>query len=145
MLWPGRQKLRFSTRLTRSSLLQVPSAVFCQPPLATCGLSEEAAVQQLDGEIDVYTATFKPMRNTLSGRAEKVLMKLIVHVPTNKVVGCHMVGIDAAEIMQAIGIAMKMGATKADFDACVGIHPSTAEEFVTMRTPSRRVQCAGSK
>jgi len=138
-------KSAFGGELTKPSHENVPSAVFCQPPLATCGISEEEAIEQLEGECDVYTATFKPMKNTLSGKEEKVLMKIIVHIGTNKVVGCHMVGIDAAEIMQAIGIAMKMGATKADFDSCVGIHPSTAEEFVTMRTPSRRVTCKGSK
>ncbi len=119
--------------------LQVPSAVFCQPPLATVGMTEEEAIQKLSGEIDVYVSRFRPMRNTLSGRDEKTLMKMLVHVPTDRVIGCHMVGPDAAEIMQGLGVALKCKATKEQFDSCVGIHPSAAEEWVTMSAPARRV------
>jgi glutathione reductase (NADPH) len=79
------------------------------------------------------------MRNTLSGRDEKTLMKMLVHVPTDRVIGCHMVGPDAAEIMQGLGVALKCKATKEQFDSCVGIHPSAAEEWVTMSAPARRV------
>ncbi|MFQ5534398.1 MAG: glutathione-disulfide reductase [Sphingomonadales bacterium] len=112
----------------------VASAVFSQPPLATVGLSEEDARREYDA-IDVYLSTFRPMKHTLSGREEKALMKLIVDRSSDRVLGAHMVGLDAAEIIQGIAIAVKCGATKADFDATVAIHPSTAEEFVLMREP----------
>ncbi|EFN53075.1 hypothetical protein CHLNCDRAFT_137376 [Chlorella variabilis] len=156
----------------------VPTAVFCQPPLGTVGLTEPQAIERLAGQVDVYISKFKPMKNTLSGRDERTFMKMIVHVQTNRVVGCHMVsaverkqrrrlavrmnvlvaaaaavvvvvvvavavGPDAAEIMQGLGIALKCHATKAQFDSCVGIHPSAAEEWVTMSTPARRVECKG--
>lgn len=134
-------KTMFGDAPTSPDHTNVPSAVFTQPPLASCGLTEVAATEELEGELDVYTAKFRPMRNTLSGRDETTFMKLIVHVPTGRVVGAHMVGEDSPEIMQAIGVAMKCSATKAQFDSCVGIHPTTAEEFVTMRTPTRRVSC----
>ena len=134
-------KTMFGNTPTTPDHKNVPSAVFTQPPLASCGLTEAAATAELEGELDVYTAKFRPMRNTLSGRDETTFMKLIVHVGTGRVVGAHMVGEDSPEIMQAIGVAMKCSATKAQFDSCVGIHPTTAEEFVTMRTPTRRVPC----
>lgn len=111
----------------------IPSAVFSQPPLATVGLSEEKAKEQ-GLAISVYSSSFRAMKNTISGRVEKTVMKLIVHKPDDKVIGAHMLGPDAAEIIQGIAIAIKAGATKADFDATIGIHPSAAEEFVTMRT-----------
>jgi len=113
----------------------IPTAVFCQPEIATVGLTEAIAREKYK-DIEVYRSRFTPLRHTLSGRAEKNFMKLIVDMATNKVVGVHMMGEYAAEIMQGIGIAIKAGATKADFDATIGIHPSVAEEFVTMRTPS---------
>jgi len=110
----------------------VPSAVFSQPPIGTVGLSEEQARQQY-GEVDIYQARFKPMKNTLSGRDERTFMKLVVDTKSDRVVGCHMLGPDAPEIIQGVAIAVKCGATKKQFDATVGIHPSAAEEFVTMR------------
>jgi glutathione reductase (NADPH) len=113
----------------------VPSAVFCQPEIATVGLTEEQARQRF-GELDVYRTSFKSMRHTLSGRDERNFMKLIVDRASQRVVAAHMVGRDAAEIIQGIAIAVRMGATKAQFDQTVGIHPTAAEEFVTMRTPS---------
>lgn len=128
---------------TKPDYENVPSAVFCQPPLASVGMSEEEAVQKLSGDLDIYVSRFRPMRNTLSGRDEKTLMKMIVHVPTDRVVGCHMVGPDAAEIMQGLGVALKCRATKAQFDSCVGIHPSAAEEWVTMSMAARRVMGQG--
>ena len=112
----------------------VPSAVFTQPPIASVGLSEEQARESL-GEITIYTSKFNAMKNTLSGRSEKTFMKLIVETASDRVVGAHMLGPDAGEIMQGIGVAVVAGATKADFDATIGIHPTAAEEFVTMRTP----------
>lgn len=111
--------------------------MFTQPPLAKVGLSEEEAVELYSGNVDVFSSKFKPMKNALSGREERTLMKLVVHRETDKVVGVHMVGPEAAEIMQGMAIALKAGATKATFDSTVGIHPSSAEEFVTMRSRSR--------
>jgi glutathione reductase (NADPH) len=110
----------------------VPSAVFSQPPIGTVGLSEEAARKKY-GEVDIYQTRFRPMKNTLSGRDERTFMKMIVDAKSDRVVGCHMLGPDAPEIIQGLAIAVKCGATKKQFDATVGIHPSAAEEFVTMR------------
>lgn len=112
----------------------VPSAVFSQPPIGTVGLTE-AQARENHGRIDVYKSTFKPMKHTISGRDERTLMKLLVARETQKVVGMHMVGPEAGEIIQGFAAAIKAGATKADLDATVGIHPTAAEEFVTMRDP----------
>ena len=111
----------------------VPTAVFSSPPIGTVGLSEAQAVEKY-GKVDVYDSRFKPLVHTLSGRDERTYMKMIVDPKTDRVVGVHMLGMDAPEIIQGIGIALKAGATKAHFDATTGIHPSAAEEFVTMRT-----------
>ncbi len=113
----------------------VPSAVFSQPPVGSVGLSEEQATEKY-GQVDIYKSEFRILKHTLTENTERTFMKLIVDTATDKVVGVHMVGPDAAEIMQGIAIAVKAGAKKADFDATVGIHPSTAEEFCTMRTKS---------
>lgn len=121
----------------------VASAVFCQPPLSVVGLTEDKAVKQAKNDILVFTSSFNPMKNTISGRVEKTFMKLIVDAVTDKVLGAGMVGPDAAEIMQGVAIALKCGATKAQFDATVGIHPTAAEELVTMRTATRRVTPKG--
>ncbi len=110
----------------------VPSAVFSQPPVASVGLSEEDARARCE-HVDTYSSEFKILKHTLTENQERTLMKLIVDADSDKVVGAHMVGADAAEIMQGIAIAIKAGAKKADFDATVGIHPSSAEEFCTMR------------
>ena len=110
----------------------VPTAVFSMPPIGTVGLTEAEAEKKY-GEIDVYTARFRPMKHTLTKREHFSFMKVIVDPKSDRVVGCHMIGDDAAEIAQGLGIALKMGATKADFDATIGIHPTAAEEFVTMR------------
>ncbi len=112
----------------------IATAVFSQPNIATVGLTEEQARDRYP-EVDVYKSTFRHLKHTLSGQQEKTFMKLIVDKSTDKVVGCHMVGSDAGEIIQGIGIAIKAGATKADFDNTIGIHPTAAEEFVTMREP----------
>ena len=111
----------------------VPSAVFSQPPIGSVGLSEEQAREKFDN-IDTYSSEFKILKHTLTENTERTLMKLIVDADSDIVVGAHMVGPDAAEIMQGIAIAIKAGASKSHFDATVGIHPSTAEEFCTMRT-----------
>jgi glutathione reductase (NADPH) len=115
-----------------ADLTTVPSAVFSHPPVGTVGLTEAQALSQ-HGEVHVYTSTFRNMRHTLSGRDERTLMKLIVDSASQRVLGAHMVGTDAPEIIQGLAIAIRMGATKADFDATVALHPSAAEEFVTMR------------
>ncbi|MCW3475922.1 glutathione-disulfide reductase [Limobrevibacterium gyesilva] len=113
----------------------VATAVFSSPPIATVGLTEAEAAKC--GPVDIYLSRFTPMRHTLSGRARKTLMKLVVDQATQRVVGAHMLGEDAPEIMQGLSIAINTGATKADFDRTVGIHPTAAEEFVTMRTRTR--------
>ncbi len=110
----------------------VPSAVFSQPSIGMVGLTEAQARERY-GEIEVYKSAFRPMKHTLSGRDEKTLMKLVVDHASDRVVGVHMVGPEAGEIIQGIGVAIKCGATKAQFDATIGIHPTSAEEFVTMR------------
>lgn len=120
----------------------VPTAVFSNPPIGTVGLTE-AAARQRHGEVDVYRAVFRPMRHTLSGREERTLMKLVVDPKTDRVLGCHMVGPDAPEIVQGLGIALTCGATKAQFDATIGIHPTAAEEFVTMRSKVERPASPG--
>jgi glutathione reductase (NADPH) len=125
----------FGARPRRVSLENVPTAVFSTPPLATVGLTEEEAAAR--GPVDVYLTRFTPMRHTLTGRARKSMMKLVVDQATQRVLGAHMLGEDAPEIMQGLAIALVMGATKADFDRTIGIHPTAAEEFVTMRTRTR--------
>jgi glutathione reductase (NADPH) len=115
----------------------VPSAVFSNPPVGVVGLNEEAARQQY-GEVDIYQSRFRPMKNTLSGRDERTFMKLVVDGKSDRVLGCHMLGPDAPEIIQGLAVAVKCGATKRQFDQTVGIHPSAAEEFVTMRDKTIR-------
>jgi glutathione reductase (NADPH) len=122
----------FNDRPTRIHHANVPSAVFSQPPIGTVGDTEEQAIAKY-GRVEVYQTTFRPMKHTLSGRQEKTLMKLIVEPRTQKVVGAHMVGPDAPEIIQGVGIAVVAGLTKQQFDDTVAIHPTAAEEFVTLR------------
>jgi glutathione reductase (NADPH) len=110
----------------------IASAVFSQPPVAVVGLSEQQAIERF-GIVDIYVSRFRPLRHTLTGRDEKTFMKLVVKTDDQKVVGAHMVGADAPEIVQGLAIALNCGATKQDFDRTVGIHPTAAEEFVTMR------------
>jgi len=114
----------------------VPSAVFSQPPVGTVGYSEEEAIHHV-GEVDVFLSEFRPMKHTLSGRNEKMLMKLVVDRASQEVVGIHVVGPDAPEIVQGFAVAVKSGLTKDRFDCTIGIHPTAAEELVTMRTPVR--------
>ncbi len=112
----------------------VPSAVFSNPQIGAVGLTEAAARARY-GELDVYRTSFGGLRHTLTGRDEKTMLKLVVDRASQRVVGAHMVGPDAGEILQGVAIALKCRATKAQFDATVGIHPTAAEEFVTLRTP----------
>jgi glutathione reductase (NADPH) len=114
----------------------IPTAVFSTPEIGTVGHGEEAARRLYgDDKVVVYKAAFRPMKATLSGRSEQVLMKLLVHAETDKVIGVHIVGEHAGEMIQLAGVAVSMGATKADFDRTVAVHPTAAEELVTMRTP----------
>jgi glutathione reductase (NADPH) len=110
----------------------VPTAVFSQPPVGTVGLTEREARARY-GAVDIYRTRFRPMKNILAGRDERTMMKLVVDRASDRVLGCHMVGADAPEITQGLAIALKCGATKQQFDRTIGIHPSAAEEFVTMR------------
>ena len=113
----------------------IPTAVFSQPEVGTVGLTEAQARAQFD-QVDIYKADFRPIKATMSGRDTRVLMKLVVDGRSDRVLGCHIVGDTAAEIVQAVAIAVKMKATKADFDATIALHPTAAEELVTMRTPT---------
>ncbi len=117
----------------RADHSNVPSAVFSQPPVATVGLSEHLARERYD-QVDTYSSEFRILKHTLTDNQERTFMKLVVDRDSDKVLGAHMVGADAAEIMQGVAIAIKAGATKSDFDATVGIHPTSAEEFCTMRS-----------
>src|SRR3954467_5552964 len=127
----------FGKRPVQVDHATIPTAVFSQPEVGTVGLTEEEARAQFS-HVDIYKADFRPIKATMSGRDTRVLMKLVVDGTTDRVLGCHIVGDTAAEITQAIGIAVKMKATKADFDATVALHPTAAEELVTMRTPTAR-------
>ena len=137
-------KTVFGGQTIKPDYSNIPYAVFSIPPLSVVGLSEEQAIEQTNGDLLVFTSTFNPMKNTISGRQEKTVMKLVVDAETDKVLGASMCGPDAPEIMQGIAVALKCGATKAQFDSTVGIHPSAAEEFVTMRSVTRRVAGTGS-
>ena len=127
----------FNANPTRMDHADVPTGVFSQPPVAMVGMSEERAATL--GAIDVYRTVFRPMKHTLSGRDERTLMKMVVDGSSQRVVGIHMVGADAPEIIQGLAIAVRAGLTKQDFDRTVAIHPTAAEEFVLMREPVRRL------
>jgi glutathione reductase (NADPH) len=125
------------------SLANIPTAVFTSPPIGTVGLSEEEAARR--GPVDVYLSRFKPLRHSISGRDRRSLLKLVVDRASQRVLGVHMLGEDAAEILQGFAVAVVMGATKQDFDRTIGIHPSAAEEFVTMRTKRPEPAAADAK
>ena len=122
----------FGNKPTRVDHADIPTAVFSQPEVGTVGLTEAQA--RADHAVDIYKTTFRPLKATLSGRDTRILMKLVVDAATDRVLGCHIVGEGAAEMTQILGIAIKMKATKADFDATMALHPTAAEELVTMRT-----------
>ena len=127
-------KTVFSGVPTKLDYADIPSAVFSQPPIGNVGLTEPQARERC-GAVDIYRSEFRALKHTLSGSDEQTFMKLIVDQTSERVVGVHMVGPDAGEIIQGIAVALKCGATKAQFDATIGIHPTAAEEFVTMREP----------
>ena len=122
----------FGSGAHRIDYLGIPTAVFCQPELATVGFTEEQAWHRCQ-DVRVYTSVFTPLKLTMVDREEHTMVKLVVDASNDRVVGCHMAGHGAAEIIQGLAVAMKAGATKADFDATMGIHPTSAEEFVTLR------------
>jgi len=126
----------FKSNPTKPDHDLIPTAIFTQPEMGTVGLSEQDAAAL--GPIDVYTTSFKPMRQAFAGEQEKVFMKLVVCQTTQRVLGCHIVAHAAGEMIQLAGIAIKMGATKADFDRTVAVHPTMSEELVTLRNPTRR-------
>jgi len=133
----------FGNRPRQASYANVPSAVFTSPPIGTVGMTEAEAAAR--GRVDIYLTRFTPMRHTISKReGRKTVMKLVVDQATQRVLGAHMIGEDAAEIMQGVGIAVVMGATKQDFDRTIGIHPTAAEEFVTLRTRAREAGVAAA-
>ncbi len=113
----------------------IPSAVFTQPEFGTVGLSEEDARGQ--AAVEIYATSFKPMQSGFAGRMDRVMMKLVVNAETRQVLGCHIVAPGAGEMIQLAGIAIKMGATKEDFDRVCAVHPTMSEELVTMKTPVR--------
>ncbi|WP_299471627.1 glutathione-disulfide reductase [uncultured Roseibium sp.] len=117
----------------------IATAVFSQPEMGTVGLTQEQALEQTPN-LDIYKSSFRPMKHTLSGRDEKMLMKMIVDADTQKVLGVHVVGPDAGELAQILGVTLQMGATKADFDRTIAVHPTAAEELVTMREPSEQLR-----
>jgi len=117
----------------------IPTAVFSQPEIGTVGMTE-AEARKAYANLDIYRAHFRPMKHTLSGSDEKMFMKLLVEADSDKVVGCHILGADSGELAQVLGIALKMGATKADFDATMAVHPTASEELVTMREPTEKVR-----
>ncbi|WP_264812658.1 glutathione-disulfide reductase, partial [Acetobacter oeni] len=125
----------YADRSREWSFDTTPKAVFFTPPLASVGLTETEAAER--GTTDIYLSKFRPMRHTLSGRERRTLMKLVVDQATQKIVGAHMIGEDAPELMQGLAIAVTAGLRKADFDRTIGIHPTSGEEFVTMRTRTR--------
>ena len=127
----------FGKRTVQVDHSNIPTAVFSQPEVGTVGLTETEARAQFS-HVDIYKTSFRPIKATMSGRDTRVLMKLVVDGSTDRVLGCHIVGDAAAEITQAVAIAVKMKATKADFDATIALHPTAAEELVTMRTPTAR-------
>ncbi|CAL5436798.1 unnamed protein product [Camellia sinensis] len=132
-------KTLFRNEPTKPDHRAIPSAVFSQPPIGQVGLTEEQAVNEY-GDVDIFTANLRPLKATLSGLPDRIFMKLIVCAKTNKVLGLHMCGEDSPEIVQGFAVALKAGLTKAELDATVGIHPTSAEEFVTMRTPTRKIR-----
>jgi glutathione reductase (NADPH) len=131
----------FGKRPARIDHRTVASAVFCEPPIGTVGLTEAAAAAQ--GPVDVYEAEFRPMKTAFAGSPVKTYMKLVVDGLNDRVLGVHMIGADAPEIVQSLAVAMTCGATKHDFDRTIAVHPTAAEEFVLMREPARRVVPAG--
>jgi glutathione reductase (NADPH) len=129
----------FGGKPTKVDHTNVPTAVFSEPELGTVGLTQAQAAARFP-KLDVYKTMFRPMKATLSGRDTTMFFKLLVDAASDRIVGCHILGEGAAEMIQVVGIAVKMGATKADFDATMAVHPTAAEELVTLRQPVEQLQ-----
>ena len=127
---PGAAALRYDT---------IGSTVFGTPELGTVGLTEKEALERFP-KVDIYKTNFRPLKATVSGSSERTIMKLVVEGSTERIVGAHILGGEAAEMIQLVAVAMTMGATKADFDAPIAVHPTAAEELVTMRSPHARYE-----
>jgi glutathione reductase (NADPH) len=127
----------FGNRPVQVDHADIPTAVFTQPEVGTVGLTEAEALAQYT-HVDIYKTDFRSLKSTMSGSQSRVLMKLIVDGSTDRILGCHIVGPEAGELIQVVGIAVKMKATKADFDGTMAVHPTGAEELVTLRTPTAR-------
>jgi len=134
----------FGGRPTQVDHTNVPTAVFSEPEVGVVGLTEAQAREQF-AQIDVYKTMFRPLKATLSGRDTTILFKLVVDGASGRVLGCHIVAPDAGEMIQLVGIAVKMGATKADLDATMAVHPTASEELVTMRTVSKSYSRAAAE
>ena len=132
----------FRNEPTRFDYEAIPSAVFSQPPVGTVGLTEAEARRACGGEVDVYLTRFRPMKYAFTGSDERMLMKLVVDARTDRVVGVHIVGPDAPEIIQIAGVAVKAGLTKAQWDATCAVHPTVAEELVTLKEKQRPAETA---
>ncbi|KAH7442436.1 hypothetical protein KP509_03G088400 [Ceratopteris richardii] len=137
-------KTVFGGQDTKPDHVNVATAIFSQPPVGSVGLTEDEAIDEY-GDVDVYTTNFRPMKATLSGLPDRTFMKIVVDVKTDKVIGVHLCGDDSPEITQGLSIAVNAGVTKSQFDSTVGIHPTAAEELVTMRTPTRKIRKKDTK
>jgi glutathione reductase (NADPH) len=131
----------FGKRPTRVDHRTVASAVFTDPPIATVGLSEQDAARS--GPIDIYESDFRPMKTAFAGGTQRTYMKLVVDGLNDRVLGVHMIGVDAPEIVQSLAVALTCGATKRDFDKTIAVHPTAAEEFVLMQAAKRRARGPG--
>jgi glutathione reductase (NADPH) len=129
----------FKANPTKPDHAMIPTAVFSQPEIGTVGLTEAQAARAHD-EVTVFFTKFRPMKGTLSGSEERMVMKIVVDGATDRVLGVHILGPDAGEMAQTLAIALKMGATKADFDRTMALHPTAAEELVTLYTPSWKLK-----
>jgi glutathione reductase (NADPH) len=134
----------FRDNPTRPDYDTVPTAVFSQPEIGAAGLTEDEARRRVPN-LDIYKTAFRPLRNTLAGRSERSLMKFVVDADTDRVLGAHVLGPGAGELAQLLGVAVKMGAKKADLDATMAVHPTAAEELVTMYEPTERVRAGAER
>ena len=134
----------FSGKPKKLTYENIPSAVFTHPPVGTVGLTEEQALNQ-NHELEIFETRFRPLKLTLTDEKEKTYMKLIVNKHTGKILGCHIVGEGAPEILQGFAVALRAGLTKEHFDQTIGIHPTSAEELVTLRTPRQKTTSSKDK
>ena len=137
--YPLGEAYRYCERMAQAHYENVPVAVFGNPEVGAVGLTEEEARERYDA-VDIYRAVVKPLPNRIAGRDERMLIKLVVDGDSDRVLGCHFVGPSASELVQLVAVAIRMGATKADFDATTALHPTLAEEIVTLGRPAERIR-----